>query len=170
MGLASTLEQFLRHHGVPFDAIEHPRAFSSDATAEAAEIHGAKLAKSVVVEDARRYWAVVIPATTHVDLRAARGALGRQCGLATEPEIANLFPGCELGALPALPQAFGLGALVDRALLGLDEVYSQSGDHGLLIRLRGHDFAALMRAESTGTFGVVWHAEEGTPTPPADHA
>ena len=164
MGISRTLERFLRSEGVSFDLAPHPRTMSSAATAEAADIAGMKLAKAVIVEDTQRYFAVVIPSTLHVDLGAVRAKLGRQCGLATEPEIARLFPDCELGAVPAVAQAFGLGVLVDRNLFAQEEIYSQSGDHGLLIRLRNADFAALMRGEPVGELGAAWTGDASQST------
>lgn len=152
MSMAETLRDFLRGRGVEFNLLDHPAAASSSEAAEAAHVPGDRLAKPVVVEDAERYLAIVIPATRRLDFTALHERLGRQIGLATDREVERLFADCEPGAMPAVPQAYGLDALVDDALLGLDEVYFEAGDRSTLVRVAGTDFRALMGAFAHGRF------------------
>ena len=91
-------------------------------------VPGDRLAKSVVIEDADRYWVVLIPSTRRLDFTSLHRALGRQVGLATEEEVRALFGDCAPGAVPALAQAYGL-VLIDDALLDVDDVCFEAGDH-----------------------------------------
>jgi Ala-tRNA(Pro) deacylase len=156
MTISVTLEEYLQRRHIRFDRIPHPRSHCSSEAAEAAHISGTRLAKAVIVEDAARYLAVVVPASRHVNLTAVRMAIGNQCGLATEDEVAGIFSDCERGSIPAPAQAYGLDVLIDREMLGSDDVYLQSGDHRLLIRLDGSAFSQLMSAQTAGAFSETW--------------
>lgn len=153
MTMANTLRHYLDQQAMPYELVRHPRTLTSSETAEAAGVSGDLLAKPVVVEDDDRYMVVVIPASHRIKFTALHRALGRQCGLATEQEVEALFDDCERGAVPALAQAYGLDVLVDDALLGLDDVYFEAGDHVELVHLSGDDFRSLMRGAAHGDFG-----------------
>jgi Ala-tRNA(Pro) deacylase len=138
---------------MPYELVRHPRTLTSTETAQAAGVPGDRLAKPVVVEDDERYMVVVIPASHRLKFTALHNALGRQCGLATEREVEALFEDCERGAVPAVAQAYGLDVFVDDALLGLDDVYFEAGDHVELVHLNGDDFRRLMRDATHGAYG-----------------
>jgi Ala-tRNA(Pro) deacylase len=152
MGMSITLREYLDNQGVEYDLVRHPRTVTSMETAAAAHIAGDKLAKSVMVQDEHGYMTVVIPSTHHVQFGELRAEFGHSFGLATEEEIDELFDDCELGAVPALGQAYGLMVLVDETLLEQDEVYFEAGDHTELVHLSGRDFEALMAHAGHGHF------------------
>lgn len=153
MGIAATLRDYLDRHGVPYELRRHAETRSTTRTAKEAHVPGERVAKPVVIEDADRYIVVVIPATQRIDFTALHRQFGRQVGLATEPEVEALFKDCAPGAVPALAQAYGLEVAVDDALLDLDDVYFEAGDHRELVRLSGAAFRALMDDALRGRFG-----------------
>jgi Ala-tRNA(Pro) deacylase len=150
--MAETLRHYLDRQAVPYELVRHPRTVTGTETAEAAGVPGDQLAKPVVIEDDSRYMVVIIPATCRLKFQALHRTLNRQCGLATEQEVEALFDDCDRGAVPALAQAYGLDVLVDDALLGLDDVYFEAGDHRALVRLSGRDFRHVMRNATRGGF------------------
>ena len=152
MTIARALQGYLERKGTPYELVPHPRAPSSTRTAEAAGVSGHQLAKAVVTEDASHYVAVVVPASRRVQLGVVREYLGRQCGLATEQEVARIFDDCSPGAVPAIAQPYGLEMLVDESLLALDDVYFEAGDHQSLVHVAGGDFRALVRGCVHGDF------------------
>lgn len=152
MGIAGVLQGYLERKGTRYELVAHARAPSSARTAEAAGIPGDRLAKAVVTEDASHYVAVVVPASRRVELGVVREYLGRQCGLATEQEVARIFDDCSPGAVPAIAQPYGLEMLVDEKLLALDDVYFEAGDHETLVHVTGGDFRALVRGCAQGDF------------------
>lgn len=156
MAMSQSLREYLETRGVEFELVEHPRALTSAEVAAAAHVPGDLLAKTVIVENADEPLAVVVPSTKHVDLTAVRERLGKQCGLATEDRIESIFKDCETGAIPAVPQAFGLKVMIDDALKGLDEVYFPAGEHTKLAHLSGEDFATLMSNAEEGSFTESW--------------
>ena len=78
----------------------HSHTDSSRATIEAAQVPGHHLAKSVLLEDERGYMVAVLPASRHIALNALNQQLHRRLELASEPELGELFPDCEVGAVP----------------------------------------------------------------------
>src|SRR5512144_389009 len=135
MPVATTLKAYLDQRGVTYDVVTHPPAASSLRTAEAAHLPGHRLAKAVVVGDEQGHLVVVVPAPYAVDLGRLHRQFGRRLGLATEPELASLFPDCEPGVVPALGEAYGLETWWDRALLDAPEVFLEGGDHQTLLRI-----------------------------------
>jgi Ala-tRNA(Pro) deacylase len=146
MSIPCTLESYLKEQCIDFTLVRHPHTGASMDTAQAAHVPGGHLAKGVVVNQDGRHLLVVVPADYHVHLGRLHEHLGEPVGLATEAELAGLFPDCEPGAVPPVGAAYELKTLVDRHLMGLPEVYFESGDHEHLIKLSGARFADLMRA------------------------
>jgi Ala-tRNA(Pro) deacylase len=143
MGIARQLQAYLESKAVDYELIAHPHTESSMVTAAAAHVPGDRLAKAVIVKDGDDYWMVVVPSDYHVRLGALHKRLGREVGLATEPEVAILFPDCDEGAAPAVGAAYGVRAMVDERLLGEPEVFFEAGDHEHLVRVSGDRFQAL---------------------------
>jgi Ala-tRNA(Pro) deacylase len=144
MSVSSKLECYLKEQCIDYRLVRHPHTGSSMDTAQAAHVPGDALAKAVVVRPAGRYLLVVVPSDYHVDLERLREYVGEPLRLATEDELAKLFPDCEPGAVPPIGVAYELRTLVDRRLVGLPEIYFESGDHETLIKISGDQFSVLM--------------------------
>jgi len=143
MTIANRLKAHLEAHSIAYELIPHPHTESSMVTAAAAHVPGDRLAKAVILRDGDDYLMAVVPSDYHVHLGALHRQLGREVGLATEPEVASLFPDCDEGAAPPVGAAYGLKAMVDKGLLGEPEVFFEAGDHENLVRVNGRDFTAL---------------------------
>ena len=144
MSIAASVERHLQQVGVKYDVISHHHTSNSTYTAQAAHVSGEQLAKCVMLEDDQGYVMAVLPSTRKLDLGALHRRLGRDLGLATESELAGLFVDCELGALPPLGDAYGIDAIVDKSLVGKQDIYFESGDHRGLVHVSGPDFLKLM--------------------------
>lgn len=153
MTIAPTLQQYLDQRGMVYDLCAHPHTHCSMETAQAAHIPGKRLAKAVLVEqDDTHYLMVVVPSSHHVDLARLHRHFGQLLGLATEAELAALFPDCEIGAVPALGMAYGLNTVWDSALAEQPEIYLEGGDHENLLRLDGPCFRQLFADVPHGRF------------------
>lgn len=145
MAIALTLRKYLEDNDVAYNILSHPHTNSSMNTAQSAHISGKKLAKSVILEDDNGYLMAVIPATEHVQFRKVNHALNRHMGMATEPELKSLFSDCELGAIPALAQAYSMDSIVDEKLADCSDIYFEAGDHEELVHIKGGSFRKLMK-------------------------
>jgi len=152
MSVATTLQDYLRRWGVEYEVVPHPHTDSSLETAEAAHVPGDKLAKCVVTEDYRGYLMVVVPASHEVEFSLLDDELDRHLEMATEQELADIFPDCEVGAIPPLGEAYGIDVAIDDSLTTCDEVYFEAGDHADLIHLKGDDFRDIMAGAEHGHF------------------
>jgi Ala-tRNA(Pro) deacylase len=75
--------------------------------------------------------------------------------LASEPELANLWPDCELGATLPFATRSPVRVFVDRSLVGDPEMVFSAGTHTEAIRIHYWDFHEL-------TQPVVGHFAERT--------
>ena len=144
MTVATKLKAHLEANAIDYALVPHRHTDSSITSASAAHVPSERLAKGVIVEDGDTYLMVVVPANQHVHLGRLHRHLGREVGLATESQVAELFPDCDLGAIPPLGAVYGFNTLVDPALLDHPEVYFESGDHESLVKVGGEQFRALL--------------------------
>ena len=125
------------------------RRFEALAIAHILHTPEKEMAKVVIVKVDQRFIMMVLPASWSVDLHRLRVVLATpQARLATEGEFKDLFPDCELGAMPPFGNLYGLPVYVDQSLMEDEEIVFQAGTHSDAIRMRYWDFASL-------TFPVV---------------
>lgn len=144
MAIAITLQQYLTAQGVTYDCLEHRRTGCAISSAEASHVPADCLAKAVVLRRRNGYILAVIPASRQVKLEDVGEYLHQPVGLATEDEIAPLFPDCEPGAVPLFAAAYGLRSLVDESLEAQRDIYFEAGDHRTLVHISGEHFQKLM--------------------------
>ena len=128
---------WLREHQVDHEVHEHAEAFTAATTAHAEGVDARTFAKVVAVaaDDGRRAL-FVIDAPDRLDLRKARAILNaRDVRLLTEPELAELAPGCDAGALPAVGSLFGLPMHVDFAVAEDAQISFNAGTHRHTVRV-----------------------------------
>jgi Ala-tRNA(Pro) deacylase len=157
MTISATLGRYLERRAVQYELVSHVVTGSASETAQAAHISGDRIAKNVVLRDGDErdgYLLAVLPASHHLRLDMLRIWLGRPVALASEQEIGQLLPDCDLGAIPPLGEAYGLDVIVDEALIGLDEIWFEGGDHRSLVKVAGADFRELMAGARRGRFST----------------
>lgn len=154
MTMAPRVAQYLADHKIAHSVVSHAQTPTASQAAQAAHIPGERIAKAVVLRDGDGFVLAVVPASHHVSLDRLQAWLGRPFELATERQASDLFPDCDVGAIPPLGQAYGVDMLVDESLSGLDEVCFEGGDHESLIRVTGEDFTRLMSPARQGRFAT----------------
>jgi Ala-tRNA(Pro) deacylase len=143
---AQKLRDFLNERGVKFATIIHSPAFTAQEIAASAHVPGKELAKTVMVELDEKMAMAVLPASHKVnldDLKAATGA--SQVKLACEKEFADLFPGCEIGAMPPFGNLYNMDVYVAPTLAEDEFIVFNAGSHTELIRLTYADFERLVQ-------------------------
>lgn len=152
MAIAISLQEYLKDNAIDYEVLPHPYTTSSMSTAEAAQISGEIIAKSVILEDNNGYVMAVLPATHRIDIGRLSRQLNRHLGLATEQEVATLFTDCDLGAIPPIGETYGLDVIVDDSLNDCPDIYFEAGDHRDLVHVRGEDFRKMMHGANHGHF------------------
>ena len=128
---AASVVEYLDAEGVDHTLIEHDRTMSAAEEARATGEPAHTVAKTVVLEDRGGYVLAVVPGDERLDLHKLRELLGatRSLRLATEAEMAELFPSFDVGAAPPFGPRFPKVEVVDRRLLDEDRVLCAAGDH-----------------------------------------
>ena len=151
MTMSARLKALLDESKVHYTLMTHSPAYTAQAAAATLHVPGKELAKSVVVRAGEDTLLAVLPASHHVSLKKLSALVGRTVRLATEQEFNNLFPDCELGAMPPFGQLYNLPVYVDQALAADEEIVFNAGTHRDAIRMPYADFARLAKP-FTGSF------------------
>jgi Ala-tRNA(Pro) deacylase len=154
MTIAPTLQQYMDERGIRYDLVPHEPTLSARGSAHAGHIPSDRLAKAVVLNEGGRYRLAVLPASHHLRLSDLRTALGQEVHLATEPEAADVFRDCALGAAPAVGACYGLDVIIDTSIDQQPELYFEGGDHATLVHVSGAEFARLNPQAQHGSFSA----------------
>ena len=148
MTLLNRIIAFLEMHGCWYRHDVHPLSYTARETAQADHVPPRCFAKTVVVHYADGYALAVLPADRIVNLNDLREAFGSpSLRLATEHEVGEIFPDCDLGAMPP----FGNGALysipvyADGLLMSEDAICFNAGTHRDVIHMHFRDFERLVQ-------------------------
>ena len=144
MAIAKTLINYLKERGIDFEEVEHAHTPTSQASAHAAHVPAHQVAKAVVLRDDKGYVVSVLPANHSLEIDWVNEELDRKLEMACEDEFKKLFGDCEVGAVPALGEAYGLKVIWDDELAYTQDIYIEAGDHEHLIWLERRDFKKLM--------------------------
>lgn len=145
MPILQVLKTRLDREHVHYDILPHSQTFRATAVARTLHVSEQEMVKVVIVKVKERFITAVLPATEKIDVQRLRKLFGtHRVRLAREEEITQLFPDCELGAMPPLGTLYGLPVYVDRALTEDEEIVFEGGTHSEAIRMRYWDFAALV--------------------------
>lgn len=144
MAIAITLKQYLSDNHIAYDELRHGRSYTAMESATAAHIAGKNIAKAVLLSDGEVFLLATLPATRRLELARLSEYLDHDFVLASEEEAAEIFGDCDVGALPAAGDAYGLEVIWDDALAEADEIYFEGGDHETLIHMDRSDFGKMM--------------------------
>jgi Ala-tRNA(Pro) deacylase len=141
----AAVTRFLEDAGVDHEVVEHEPTYSAEQEARATSEEPRHTAKTLLLHDHGGWRLAVLPANHRLDLEKARRLLGgtRHLRLATEEEIANEFPGFDVGALPPVGPQLPLPEVVDVRLLYRDHVVCAAGDHRHGVRLDPRDILRM---------------------------
>ena len=142
MVVLQRLENYLKMQNVPYTEMPHSTTYTAREAADNLHVPAKMFAKVVVVKTDGPFVMAVLPSTWLVDLKRLEEVLGSaRVRLATEDELATLFPDCEIGTMPPFGNLYGLPVYVDELLPKNEEIYFDAGTHKGAIKLRYQDFA-----------------------------
>jgi Ala-tRNA(Pro) deacylase len=140
------ITNYLQQHGVSFEVMLHHDTYDAQHLAQSVHVPGREVAKTVLlrIDHGPQYAVAVLPAPYHIDIAQAARALGTsQVELATEVEMAKLFPDCEIGALPPFGSNYGMATLVDQSLVQNETITFEGNSHHEVIKMKFSDFQRL---------------------------
>ena len=137
------IQDYLSEQGVDFTVKHHEKRYTALEEAEAQHVSGEAFAKTVVVKVSDQYTMLVLSASCRVILSRLEELLGGEATLATEQEMAELFPDCEVGAEPPFGSRYGMRTLVDERLAKQERIAIRACSHEDVVDLSYADFARL---------------------------
>ena len=146
MPIPQRLTQYLEANGIDHRVLDHPLAMTAQDMAQATHIHGRDVAKAVIIRDGSDYHMILVPADCIVDLAmVAREMNLDHPEIASESEVADLFPDCETGAMPVFGNLYGLPTVIDDHLVPEKDIAFHAGNHHQSIRMHTRDFMQLVK-------------------------
>jgi Ala-tRNA(Pro) deacylase len=140
------LKEFLDSQGVKYVSVHHSPAYTAQEIAASAHVRGKELAKTVMVTLDGRMAMAVLPASHKLSVDLLRQAAGAEnVQLAGERAFCDMFPGCEVGAMPPFGNLYGVEVYASKLLAGDEEIAFNAGSHTELIRLAYADFQRLVQ-------------------------
>jgi len=144
MALLERVRVFLDENHAEYTHTTHPQAYTARELASAEHLPSREVAKTVVIFGDNRYHLVVVPANRLVDFQEVRISLGlTHARLATESEVGELFPDCELGAMPPFGNLYGIAVYLDCDLAEEPMIAFNAGTHRDVVHMRTDEFRAL---------------------------
>ena len=158
MPIPAHISQFLTSQHIPYQSYTHSRAYTAQGIAQAQHLSGKRLAKVVmVVANDKDMVMAVLPASHRVDLQHFGQLLKtNRIRLATEEEFKDVFPECELGAMPPLGNLYHLDVWMDETLRSLPTIAFNAGTHAEIIQMSFADFGRIVQPKFA-SFGVLLH-------------
>ncbi|MBT8765461.1 aminoacyl-tRNA deacylase [Pseudomonas boanensis] len=153
MTMVTQLQSCLTQHNSRYDVLSHAASVTTREAARRAGVPPQQMAKPVILDDFQGHWLMaVVPATRHVDLEKVHKLTHRHWRLAREGDFSKRFGDCELGAIPAVGNIFGLETLIDQSLTEQPDIYFEAGDHNELVHMSGQQYLELMPEAKRGRF------------------
>lgn len=140
------LKKFLEDNNIKYVVISHSTAYTALEVAELAHISGRELAKTVMVKIDGKLAMIVLPAAYMIDLTCLNKAMGvDRVDLANEDDFIDMFPDCEIGAMPPFGNLYGMEVFIEPSLEKDKEIAFNAGNHRELIKLLFEDFDRLVQ-------------------------
>lgn len=140
------LRNFLDEHRIKYVVVSHSTAYTAQEEAALAHISGRELAKTIMIKIDGVMAMAVLPASDHIDFDLVREAVeAERVELAGEEEFQDLFPDCELGAMPPFGNLYNMEVYAAGTLAEDEEIAFNAGNHRELIKMAYRDFARLVR-------------------------
>jgi Ala-tRNA(Pro) deacylase len=146
MSLNARLQKLLDESGVEYQIIHHPEVFRARTTAATTSTPPEEFAKTVVLWIDGGFALAVLPATHYVAPSRLAHAIGAEhVRLASEFEMKDLVPDCEVGAAPPFGGLFGLPTYASALLAEDERITFNAGSHRDAVRMRWADYKRLVQ-------------------------
>lgn len=140
----SKLTDYLDENSKKYVVVKHAPAYTAQEVAASAHVPGKEMAKTVILKVDGDMKMIVLPSNYDVDFDAVKDALGAdEVELASEDEFENLFPDCELGAMPPFGKLYEMDTLVAEPLTEDEEIAFNAGTHKELVKMGYRDYEEL---------------------------
>jgi Ala-tRNA(Pro) deacylase len=141
MSISTRIRELLDIEGAVYQHHRHPVTFTAKKTADSVQIPEGEMLKTLIVNADGLLRMAVIPANCVLDLKHMKFLMrSENIRMATEKELNDAFPDCEIGAMPPFGSLFGLPVYCDVRLANNDFVEFNAGTHIDTIRMAFEEF------------------------------
>jgi len=154
MTVLKKLKEYLERNQVSYEVGYHARVYTAQEVAASQHVPGKEMAKVVMVKANGKVVMLVLPASYQVDMKKLKGVLdSKKVGMIREDDFQELFPDCEIGAMPPFGNLYNLEVWVDQVLTEDDFIVFRAGSHVETLRIKYNDYARLVNPK-VGDFSV----------------
>ena len=154
MTISKRLNDYLEKNRVRYELGYHTMVYTAQEVAAAQHVPGREMAKVVMVKADGKMVMLVLPASYQVDMKKLKATLQcKKVGVAKEKEFEELFPDCEIGAMPPFGNLYNLEVWVDQVLTEDEFIVFQAGSHVETLKIKYSDYARLVNPK-VGDFSV----------------
>ena len=154
MTILRKLKDYLEKNQVSYEVGIHQEVFTAQEIAAAQHVPGRQMAKVVMVKADGKMVMLVLPASYRVELRKLKDVLDcKKVGMAKEKEFQDLFPDCEVGAMPPFGNLYNMEVWVDKMLTEDASIVFQAGNHIETMRIKYSDYVRLVNPK-VGDFSI----------------
>ncbi len=155
MAISKRLMELLKREGVEFEHSTHPEVYTTPEVAAVEHERGHCVIKTVVLKADGDFVLAGVPAALKVAPEALAKLMGaEEVVIGDENEFAELFPDCEVGAMPPFGSLYDLPLWLDQRLTACDHVVFNAGTHSDTIKMSFADFERLASPQ-VGEFAVM---------------
>ena len=144
---------WLKRERVKFEHQRHEEVFTAQEVAQKQHVPGREMVKAVLVKTDRGFALAVLPSIQRIDFAKLAKALGaKSATLASEEEMALVFPDVEIGAEPPFGNLYNVPTVVEERLAKEPEVVFQAGTHTDTVKMAYAEYERLAKPV-VGQFG-----------------
>jgi Ala-tRNA(Pro) deacylase len=153
MSVSERLKSLFEKEKVDYELMVHSESYTAQEKAAGMHVPGAQLAKVVMTKADGKLAMLVISADRNIDFGKAKKALGaKQVTLAKEEDFGDLFPDCDLGAMPPFGNLYDIPVWVDEDLARQESIVFNACTHYEAARIAYSDYERLVKP-NVGEFG-----------------
>ena len=153
MTVSHRLRSLFEEENVDYELMVHSESYTAQEKAAGMHIPGAQLAKVVMARADGKLAMLVISADQNIDFGKAKSVLGaKEVTLAKEEDFADLFPDCDLGAMPPFGNLYDIPVWVDKDLAQQESIVFNACTHYEAARIAYSDYERLVEPR-VGGFG-----------------
>lgn len=146
MAVSERLRRIFEDERVPYEIMVHTESYTAQEKAASMHVPGAQLAKVVMAKVDGELMMLVLSAEYNIDFGKLGTAVGRkEVVLAKEEDFADLFPDCDLGAMPPFGNLYGIPVLVEEHLAEQDSIVFNACTHYEAAKISYRDYERLVR-------------------------
>lgn len=154
MTILKKMKDYLEKNRVRYEVGIHEMLYTAQEIAAALHVPGKEWAKVVMVKADGKMTMLVLPASYRVDTKKLKKVLNcKRLGISKEKDFEEIFPDCEVGAMPPFGNLYNLGVWVDQVLTEDEFIVFQAGSHVETLKIKYSDYARLVNPK-VGDFSV----------------